>query len=107
MQVELRNHPSQARHPVTHEPLVDAEGKPVPKIVDQKAVYLDGSMIGYALLACKPPKLSLIVPPRTMPPHIRDMVAAEVEKLLGQGLAAVKQVPDRPVEDESPEEVDE
>lgn len=106
MQVELRNHPSQARHPVTHAPLFDADGKPVPKITDQRAVYLDGTMIGYALLACKPPKLSLIVPPRAMPAHIRDMVAGEVEKLLGQQLGAVRQVPDRPSEDEIPEEVE-
>lgn len=106
MNVELRNHPAQARHPVTREPLFDDAGKPVPHITDQKAVYLDGVMIGYALLACKPPKLSLTVPPRTMPPHIRDMVAKEVERLLEQELAAVKQVPDRPVEDEDPEETE-
>lgn len=106
MQVELRNHPAQARHPVTGAPLVDADGKPVPKITDQRAVYLDGVMIGYALLACNPPKLSLVVPPRSMPAHIRDMVAAEVERLLGKELGAVKQVPDRPAEDESPEELD-
>ncbi len=48
MNVELRNHPAQARHPVTDAPLFEGDGKtPVPMITDQKMVMLEGFQVGY------------------------------------------------------------
>ena len=49
MKIELRNHPAQARDKRTGEPLFydDEQTQPVPLIVDQRAVYLNGRMVGY------------------------------------------------------------
>lgn len=44
---ELRNHPAQARHPVTKAPLFDADNKPVPLFPKMRALYLDGVLIAY------------------------------------------------------------
>ena len=46
--VELTQHPGQARHPVTNEPLIDDHGAPVPLLPTQRAIRLDGFVIGYA-----------------------------------------------------------
>ena len=46
--VELTQHPAQARHPVTNEPLIDDHGAPVPLLPTQRAIRLDGFVIGYA-----------------------------------------------------------
>ena len=46
--VELTQHPAQARHPVTNEPLFDDHGAPVPLLPTQRAIRLDGFVIGYA-----------------------------------------------------------
>lgn len=49
LELELRNHPAQARDRRTNEPLFydDEETKPVPLITDQRAIYLNGIMVGY------------------------------------------------------------
>jgi len=47
MDITFRNHPAQARHPDTREPLVDAAGDPVPMFPELRAIYLDGVMCGY------------------------------------------------------------
>lgn len=48
MNVTLRHHPAQARHPITDAPLFEADGvTPVPMITDQKTVMLDGFQVGY------------------------------------------------------------
>ncbi len=69
MQIEFRNHPAQARHPVLNTPLFDNEGKPIPLIKDQWAIYLEGVMVGYCkddgswlstTVHLQPPVLSLI-----------------------------------------------
>jgi hypothetical protein len=46
--VELTQHPAQARHPVTNEPLFDDHGAPVPLLPNMRAVRLDGFVIAYA-----------------------------------------------------------
>ena len=46
MNIELRQHPAQARHPVTKEPLW-RDGSPVPLLPNMRAIYLDGKLIGY------------------------------------------------------------
>lgn len=46
MNVTFRNHPSQARHPVSNAPLFD-NGEPVSLFPQQRAIYLDGIMCGY------------------------------------------------------------
>lgn len=47
MEITFRGHPAQARHPVTQELLWNKDGTHVPLVLDQKAVYLDGIMVGY------------------------------------------------------------
>ena len=59
MKFEIANHPAQALHPFTKEPLVDDAGKPVPLIIDQRALLLDGKLIAYLL---PKRKVSFIVP---------------------------------------------
>ncbi len=46
--VELTQHPAQARHPVTNEPLFDDYGAPVPLFPNMRAIRLDGFVIAYA-----------------------------------------------------------
>lgn len=45
--IEFRNHPAQARHPITDKPLFDADGNPLPLIKDQHGIYADGYLCGY------------------------------------------------------------
>ena len=51
MNFSISPHPAQARHPVTDEPLVhsrgELKGQPVSLLPKQRAVRLDGIMIGY------------------------------------------------------------
>ena len=46
--VELTQHPGQAKHPVTNEPLFDDHGGPVSLLPDLRSIRLDGFIIGYA-----------------------------------------------------------
>lgn len=46
-QLTIENHPSQAAHPFTGEPLFDDDGKPVPLFPDQRSIRLDGRVIAY------------------------------------------------------------
>ena len=36
MEIEIRNHPAQARHPVTTAPLFDDDGMPVPLFPEER-----------------------------------------------------------------------
>lgn len=49
MNFELRNHPAQARHFATKQPLFDGDGKPVPLFPDQRALFFDGWQVAYAI----------------------------------------------------------
>lgn len=46
MNLEICNHPAQARHPATGKPLFD-DGVPVPLFPNQRAIKLDGYVIAY------------------------------------------------------------
>lgn len=79
MHFDLRNHPAQARHPRTDEPLFDDDGNPVPLISDQRAIYMDGVLIGYC--SSKPGgPVSLIY---RMPDAVNDAVKRFVENEIG------------------------
>ena len=58
MQIELKNHLAQARHPVTSKPLFDDNGTPVPLFPQQRSIWLDGVFIGYV---CEPPTRSISI----------------------------------------------
>ena len=47
-QLSIGQHPAQARHPITNEPL-EKDGKPVPLFADQFSIKLDGRIIAYVL----------------------------------------------------------
>lgn len=91
MKVELRNHPAQARHPVTREPLFDDDGQPVPLVKTQKAIYLDGFLIGYCGLTPGEP-ISIIRNSREIPPSVREIILEKVANLLGGEWDDIKKV---------------
>lgn len=79
MQVEIRNHPAQARHPITDAPLFEADGTPVPLLPNDRAVYLDGALVGYTSLD-GPVTLTVALPQAAV-----DAIAAKVAEDLGPG----------------------
>ncbi len=81
--IELRNHPAQARHPITQEPLLYDDGKPVPLITDQRSIYLDGYMVGYCHASG-----SWIAFIRDLPEAVQD----EIRKVVTDTLGAVQRV---------------
>lgn len=82
MDITFRNHPAQARHPVTRAPLFDGEGSPVPLILDQRAIYLDGVMVGYCGTTPNSP-INLIFDHRKLGEAVRAEIKAAVEAKFG------------------------
>mgnify|MGYP000893513108 CR=1 FL=1 len=80
MRIELRNHPAQARHPYTDEPLWydEARTKPVPLITDQRAVFLDGVLVGYCGIAAGQPLTMTALLPTAVQEEVRRFVTSEV-----------------------------
>ena len=64
----IENHPSQARHPISDEPLFK-DGKPVPLFPDQRSIKLDGTIIAYVNAAGK---VMFIMPENKLPGTIAD-----------------------------------
>jgi hypothetical protein len=79
-EITLGNHPSQARHPVTNEPLTDKAGQPVPLFPDQASVKLDGFVIAY--VSCNN-NVQFLAPFSRLPQQLRDEVVALVENERG------------------------
>lgn len=93
MKFELRNHPAQARHPVTKAPLFDEDGAPVPLFPEMKAVYLDGFLMGY----CGKGPVNLIRP-------VDEYVRGKIEDFVRSELGDVSAVSMPPVIEEEDEE---
>ena len=94
MKFELRNHPAQARHPITKEPLVK-DGAPVPLFPDMRGIYLDGVLIGYCGDKADKP-VSLIV-------SGSEALLADVKQFVTKSIGAPKSVsapPERRAEDD-------
>lgn len=92
MKIEIRPHPAQARHPITQEPLFyEDTGHPVPLFKDQKAIYLDGKMVGYC--GAEPGK------PLTMTQRLPPAVLDEVSKFVTEKVGAPKSVRSPPRQD--------
>ena len=81
MKIELRNHPAQARHPITREPLKDEEGGPVPLFPNQRGVFLDGYCIGYVATHENAP----VCLTQRMSESVRAAVRKRVNEELPQG----------------------
>ena len=82
MNVELRNHPAQARHPVTDAPLFEEDGKtPVPMITDQKMIMLEGFQVGYSTI--DGPGRGSVQFTRTVTDAVAQRVAEAARKLAG------------------------
>lgn len=77
MLIELRDHPTQARHPITNEPLIGEDGRPVPAFPDDRSVWLDGVSIGYTSVTGP---ITLIT---AVSPTIATAIIAHVESELG------------------------
>ena len=92
MNIELRPHPSQARHPRTDEPLTDSNGDPVPLFPNQRGIYLDGHLVGFV---CEPPRRNLAFIVQGLPEAVKteaaDLVAAEFG---GDDNRSIRSVPD-------------
>lgn len=101
IQVELRPHPAQARHPITNEPLFHDDGSPVPLIEDQLSIWVDGRMVGYTNQART--RAMFITPPSALPWAVRNYVEGRIENLLGS-LEGSEQVPDRTDEEDADED---
>ena len=85
--IELRiiNHPAQARHPFTNQPLVDDQNRPVPLFPDQRAISIDG---GGILAYVVPVKAAgtwkvLFIKPKQQLGVIVEMACKLVEEQLG------------------------
>lgn len=80
LEFELRNHPSQERHPTTNEPLEDKDGRPVPLFPDQRSLWIVGDspkMIAY-VSSCKNVAFIAVVSD-----HVKDAARAFVVDSLG------------------------
>ncbi len=77
--IELREHPARARDPVTNELLTDANGKTIPLIRDQQAIFINGMHAGYC--GDKPGMGVALI--REYPPEIKAMVVKHVEQAVG------------------------
>ncbi len=75
--VELRQHPAQARHPVTNDPLFDEDGNPRPLLPDQRAVYWDDICIGYASKHGVAFTIEVSQVPEWLQVEVGDLVEAE------------------------------
>jgi len=80
MNITFRNHPAQARHPHTKQPLFTETGEPVPLFPDQRGIYLDGYLIGYCSAVPDQP-VCLIV---HLPVEQLDIIGAKVSETFGQ-----------------------
>ena len=77
--VELTQHPAQARHPVTNEPLFDDHGEPVPLLPNMRAIRLDGFVIGYASKNA----ICFTIGKSKLPQTVRDSVTSLAEAEFG------------------------
>ncbi len=91
MKITLTNHPAQARHFQTDEPIWDDDGKPVPLVSNQKAIRMDGVLIGYCGLTPAEP-ISIIKNKREIPPTVREIILEKVANLLGGEWDDIKKV---------------
>ena len=80
----IENHPAQARHPFTSEPLVDNDGLPVPLFPDQRSIKLDGRLIAYV---SNERKIMFLVPLGKL-----GVIAKEAEELVNKEMGAVQKV---------------
>jgi hypothetical protein len=74
--IELKQHPAQARHPVTNDPLWDDDGNPRPLLPSQRSVVWDGAIIGYA----SKNGIAFTLESSKVPDWVRDEAKALVEK---------------------------
>lgn len=72
MDFELKNHPAQARHFKTGEPLWDDLGNPVPLFPEQRALYFDGFLIAYIVPDGDGCKTLFIVPEERLTKAVVD-----------------------------------
>ena len=94
-QLTITNHPAQAKHPFTGEPLFDSDGNPVPLFADQKAIRLDGRVIAYVNAVGK---VLFIVPQNRL-----GVIAQEAIELAGnKGSHAVAELQE--IEEETEED---
>ena len=78
-ELKITNHPAQARHPFTNEPLFDNDNNPVPLFPNERSVRLDGRIIAYVT---EERNVLFIVPLERLG-VIADEAKALVEKELG------------------------
>lgn len=92
--VTIEPHPSQARHPITNEPLVK-DGKPVPLFPDERSIRLDGDLIGYVGNKESGRAVMFIVPKGRFAQAIIDEVTKSVVVEFGDEYTGkVRSVPD-------------
>lgn len=102
-EITLGNHPSQARHPFTNEPLFDNDGVAVPLFPDQRSVMLDGRVIAYV---SESRNVQFIYPVETLTQTVVDDARAHVEMVFGDvgKVTIVKPPVDDPDDDHEEDE---
>lgn len=83
-QLEITNHPAQARHPFSKLPLVDNDGVPVPLFPDQRSIKLDGRIIAYV---SEKRNISFLIPLGRL-----GVIAKEAEELVANQMGPVPNV---------------
>lgn len=92
---ELKNHPAQARHPFTKEPLFN-DGQPVPLFPKQRALAFDGRIIAYI---SEYGNVGFIVPQE----RLGEVIVDEAKKFINENFTPVNMV-SSVLEAEEPEE---
>lgn len=102
LNIEVKDHPARASHPITHEPLLDDNGNPVPLFPEEKSVWLDGSMVAY--IGSPPGRaLMFITPKERLGAYVVDRIR---EQVLVQTNHEVKKLVSVPEPQDEPESDD-
>jgi len=96
----IRNHPSQARHPITGKPWFDDDGVYVPMFPDQRAIALDGFVIAYV---SESGVIAFLAPFENLPEGCVKKAEALVEKEFKK---PTKTIAPPPIKEHEPEEWD-
>ena len=99
MNLTLTSHPTPAIDPDTRKILTDVAGVPLPAFPDQRAIRLDGVLIGYCGTKPQAP-INLI---RNYPTSVRD----EIHKFVERELDGQRIVPNMPPPPQDERDVDE
>lgn len=85
----MGNHPAQARHPLSGEPMFDSDGEPVPLFPNERSVRLDGHVIAYVSEAGN-------IGYRIPSSRLGEAITSEIVELVAKEFKPVKKIASPP-----------